>query len=106
LGYTERDRYVEARYSDRAFDQTGNVTSTILLNGRVIGVWDLISDGCLVKLFLFEDTSNAAREAVESAARQLGRFICHDSVTIQWCAAMPPLTRQPPGSVMSPLRNC
>ena len=106
LGYRNRARYVEARYGDRAFDQTGNVTSTILLNGRVIGVWDLISETCLVKLFLFEEVNDEAREGIEEAAQQVGRFMCRNSVTIQWCAKMPPLTRQPLGSVVSPLRNC
>ena len=106
LGYRDRDRYVEARYADRAFDQTGNVTSTILLNGRMIGVWDLIAEICQVKLFLFKDVADEVRTAIETAARRLGCFACHNNVDIQWCTAMPPLTRQPPGSVMSPLRNC
>lgn len=106
LGYKDRDRYVEARYADRAFDQTGNVTSTILLNGRMIGVWDLIAETCQVKLFVFRDVNGETRTAIEAAARQIGCFMCRDSVSIQWCTNMPPLTRQPVGSVMSPLRNC
>jgi hypothetical protein len=106
LGYQDRNRYIEARYADRAFDQTGNVTSTILLNGCVIGVWDLISENCLMKLFLFRAVNDEAREAIESAARQIGAFMCRDSVAIQWCVNMLPLTRQPLGSVTSPLRNC
>ena len=106
LGYKERDRYVEARYADRAFDQTGNVTSTILWNGRMIGVWDLIAETCRVKLFLFRGVNDEVRTAIETAARQIGRFMGRDNVAIQWCTNMPPLTRQPLGSVMSPLRNC
>jgi hypothetical protein len=106
LGYQDRSRYIEARYADRAFDQTGNVTSTILLNGRVIGVWDLIAENCLVKLFLFQTVNDEARAAIEAAAQQIGRFMCCDTVAIQWVVNMPPLTRQPLGSVISPLRNC
>ena len=106
LGYKERDRYIEARHADRTFDQTGNVTSTILLNGRVIGVWDVFSEACLMKLFLFENVNAEVREAVESAAPHMGRFMCRGGVTLQWCVHMPPLTRQPLGSVLSPLRNC
>jgi hypothetical protein len=106
LGYKERDRYVEPRHADRAFDQTGNVTSTILLNGRISGVWDLIADNCLVKLFLFDDVNDDTRQAIESAAQQIGRFICRNLVAIQWCTTMPPLTKQPPGSATAPLRNC
>jgi hypothetical protein len=105
LGYQDRSRYIDTRYTDRAFDQTGNVTSTIVLNGRVIGVWDLIAESCLVKLFLFQAVSDEARAVVESAAQQIGGFMCRDAVAIQWCANMLPLTRQPLGSVISPLRN-
>jgi hypothetical protein len=50
--------------------------------------------------------NDEAREAIESAARQIGAFMCRDSVAIQWCVNMLPLTRQPLGSVTSPLRNC
>ena len=106
LGYKERARYVAARYADRTFDQTGHVTSTILLNGQVIGVWDLIAENCLMKLFLFHSVNDDSRQAIESAAQQLGRFVCHEVVAVQWCANMLPLTKQPPGSVVSPLRNC
>jgi hypothetical protein len=106
LGYQDRDRYVEARHADRAFDQTGNVTSTILLNGRVIGVWDMLAENCLFKLFLFEDVNDETRDAIEDAAWRVGRFLCRGNIAIQWCVNMPPLTRQPLGSVMSPLRNC
>jgi hypothetical protein len=106
LGYQDRSRYIDTRYVDRTFDLTGNVTSTIVLNGRVIGVWDLISESCLMKLFLFQTVNDEAREAIESAARQIGAFICHNVAVIQWCTTMQPLTRQPLGSVVSPLRNC
>jgi hypothetical protein len=106
LGYQDRSRYLEGWDSDRVFDQTGNVTSTIVVNGRVIGVWDLIAESCLMKLFLFQPVPDEARAAIESAAQQIGRFVCRDAVIIQWCASMLPLTRQPLGSVVSPLRNC
>ena len=69
-------------------------------------MWDLIAETRLVKLFLFRDVTDAARESIEAAALQIGCFMCHERVDIQWCANMPPLTRQPVGSVMSPLRNC
>jgi hypothetical protein len=105
LGYQDRSRYIDTRYTDRTFDQTGNVTSTIVLNGRVIGVWDLIAETCLIKLFLFQTVNDETRAAIESAALQIGAFVCHDIAVIQWCATMQPLTHQPLGSVISPLRN-
>ena len=106
LGYQNRSRYLEVRHLDRTFDQTGNVTSSIVLNGRVIGVWDLIAESCRMKLFLFQAVTDEVRSAIEMAAQQVGRFTCREAVVVQWCENMLPLTRQPLGSVVAPLRNC
>ena len=106
LGYKVRDRYVAADHADRTFDPTGHVTSTILLNGQVSGVWDLIVENCQLKVFLFQNVNDDARQAIEIAAQQIGRFVCHDMIAVHWCTEMLPLTRQPLGSVTSPLRHC
>jgi hypothetical protein len=106
LAYQDRSRYLDVRHSDRVFDQTGHVTSTILSNGRVIGVWDVMAESCLVKVHLFQAASDELRASIEAEARRTGRFICRAAVAVQWCAAMLPLTRQPLGSVAAPLRNC
>ncbi|HTP08231.1 MAG TPA: winged helix DNA-binding domain-containing protein, partial [Anaerolineae bacterium] len=98
LGHQNRSCYIDAQYVDRAFDQTGNVTSTIVLNGRVIGVWDLMPESGLVKLFLFRAVTDEVRTAIETAAQRIGCYMCRENVTIQWCVNMLPLTHQPPGS--------
>jgi len=40
MGYKDRKRYLDHKYYDFVFDFNGNATSTILLDGRVVGVWD------------------------------------------------------------------
>jgi hypothetical protein len=105
LGYRQHTRYLADQYGDWMFDQTGNITPTILLNGRAIGIWDLLPDTRAVKLFLFERSDEAVMAAIDAAARQIGRFVCGGEPVIQWCATMKPLTQQPVGSVLAPLRD-
>ncbi len=54
-GYRERRRYLDQEHYNLVFDRSGNSTSTILVDGRVAGVWDF-SEGPTptVKLFLFQ----------------------------------------------------
>ncbi|UCE21639.1 MAG: AlkZ family DNA glycosylase [Candidatus Aminicenantes bacterium] len=40
MGYKERKRYLDSELQTKVFDRSGNVTSTILMDGRIIGVWD------------------------------------------------------------------
>ncbi|MFW9937380.1 MAG: DNA glycosylase AlkZ-like family protein, partial [Candidatus Thorarchaeota archaeon] len=42
MGYKNRERYIQSKNYDYIFDRSGNATSTILLNGRIIGVWDIL----------------------------------------------------------------
>lgn len=53
MGYKDRERYLDNEYYNFVFDRSGNATSTILVDGRVTGVWDI--EGPLVKMFLFCD---------------------------------------------------
>ncbi|MFC1935798.1 winged helix DNA-binding domain-containing protein [Chloroflexota bacterium] len=38
MGYKNRDRYLGEEHRDMVFDRSGNVTSTILVDGKVVGV--------------------------------------------------------------------
>jgi hypothetical protein len=104
-GYQQHDRYLDARHTDRVFDRTGHVTSTILLNGQVIGVWDFLPGESAMKLFLFEAANGHVVAAIEAEARRIGRFMSGTEIDLRWCANMTPLTRQPAGHVMFPLKD-
>jgi len=104
-GYLRHERYMDARHIEKVFDQTGNVTSTILFNGRAIGVWDFRPEESLVKLFLFEEAKGDTLAAIEAEAQRIGRFISGGEIDVRWCADMTPLTRQPAGNVTCPLKE-
>jgi hypothetical protein len=104
MGYKERERYLDYKYYELVFDRSGNGTSTILVDGRVVGVWDFSEvPKPTVKLFLFHKLEKKLLRAVESRARAMGKFIGDKTVAIEMCDQMVPLTQRTAGRFMSPL---
>jgi len=107
MGYKERGRYLDEGYHDKVFDRSGNTTSTILVGGKVLGVWDFEGgEDPVVKLFLFRHIGQDALDGISAQAQRLGRFIAGREVRIRECDTMVPLTERTAGSFMSPLRGC
>jgi hypothetical protein len=52
MGYKLRKRYLNPEDYEYIFDRSGNVTSTITMNGRIVGIWDVQNP--FIKLFLFD----------------------------------------------------
>lgn len=106
MGYKERDRYLDASVRKYVFDRSGNITATILLDGRVIGVWDTEEKPeCTVKLHLFASIEEETYKELYSKAQLIGRFIFEKEVKIKECESMTPLTERTAGGFMTPLRN-
>lgn len=107
MGYKERERYLQPEYYHNVFDRSGNSTSTILLDGRVVGVWDFMEAGePSVKLFLFEEVERIVLSEIYEKARRIGEFIAEKEVQIKECDTMMPLTQRTAGGIMSPLKDC
>ncbi len=106
MGYKERERYLSYEHYDKVFDRSGNVTSTILLDGKVVGVWDF-KEGkeSVVNLLLLEEVENSVLTDIYMKAQKIGRFIADKEVKIKECDSMVPLTRRTAGGFMSPLRD-
>jgi hypothetical protein len=106
MGYKQRERYLSQQHYAKVFDRSGNATSTILLNGNIVGVWDFKeTKKPVVKILLFEDTENSVLTEIRSRAQQIGRFIVDKEVQIRECDSMIPLSRRTAGGFMSPLRD-
>ena len=107
MGYRERARWLDERHREWIFDRGGNATSTILIDGRAVGVWDSAQDGeACVKLYLFEEPEKAARERLETEARRMGEFMLDQAVRVRRCERMVPLSQRTAGGVMAPLKGC
>jgi hypothetical protein len=107
MGYREREHLVDAESYGLVYDRSGNATSTVLLDGRVAGVWDLDpgpEPRPRVKLFLFHPVNDEAEERIEQQALKTGKFITGGEVGLERCARMTPLAARTAGGFMSPLR--
>jgi hypothetical protein len=104
MGYKDRERYLNQEYYPFVFDRSGNATSTILLDGRIIGVWDFNEP--FFKIFLFDNVKSVSLKKIFSTARKIGTFFSGKKVQIKQCNSMTSLTKRTAGGFMSPLRNC
>lgn len=107
MGYKQRERYLHAEHRDRVFDRSGNVTSTILVDGKVVGVWDFSEKDKpnRMKLYLFDAVSAGLWQEISSQALKLGRFLSGNTVEIRKVTSMTPLTKRTVGAFMSPLKD-
>ena len=104
MGYKEREHYLDYKHYEMVFDRSGNATSTILVDGRVAGVWDYSEKpGPTVKLLLFRQLEKRLLRVLETCARAMGRFIADQAVTVEMCDQMVPLPQRNAGGFMSPL---
>ncbi|HEY43271.1 MAG TPA: winged helix DNA-binding domain-containing protein [Anaerolineae bacterium] len=106
MGYKERERYLAQENYSLVYDRSGNATSTIMVDGRVVGVWDFEGGGePLVKIFLFRELGKPLRDEIFTKAEYLGEFISDMEVRVMECASMIPLSERTAGSFMSPLKG-
>ena len=105
MGYKERDRYLDTNYFNYVFDRSGNATTTILNNGKIIGIWDLEErPRPVIKIFLFEEHADIIKE-IEEKAEKIGNFIYEKEVKVKRCEDMTPLDKRTVGSFMAPLKD-
>lgn len=104
MGYKERDRFVDEKDLRRVFDRSGNATATIVVDGRIRGVWDLATGpNPEVRYLLFAPTGRDVRTMITSRAQAVGSFMTGAEVTIGEYRSMRPLDQRTAGSVMTPL---
>ena len=103
MGYKDRQRYLDDTFYEYIFDRSGNATNIIMMNGKIIGVWDFIEP--VVKLFLFEQVKPIILEIILSKAKKIGNFIFEKPVKVQVVDHMVSLLKRTAGGFLSPLKN-
>ena len=104
MGYKDRERYCHPKHLKMVFDRSGNATSTILVDGRIAGIWDI--EEPLVKIFYLTDVGKDVRKKIRSRVSAMGKFITEMPVQVKVCRSMVPLPQRTAGSFMSPLKDC
>jgi hypothetical protein len=103
MGYKDRQRYLDDTFYEYIFDRSGNATNIIMMNGKIIGVWDFIEP--VVKLFLFEHVKPLILEIILSKAKKIGNFIFEKPVKVEVVDQMVSLLKRTAGGFLSPLKN-
>lgn len=107
LGWADRTRVVEAKYHPWVYDKAGNGASTIVEDGRVIGLWQFRDgDSITLEFHVFESFAtrlNAIRLAADDYASSLARVAGSTDIRVIERALPPPLAERPPASFMWPL---
>jgi hypothetical protein len=107
MGYKERDRYLKQEHVEFMYDRSGNATSAILVNGRIVGIWDFSEDKePVVKLFLFENAEKELMKEMSTKALEIGKFMADKECQIKKCDSMVPLAKIHYGSFTAPLKDC
>jgi hypothetical protein len=104
MGYKDRERYLHPKHYKMIFDRSGNATSTILVDGRVVGIWDL--EEPFVKIFYLKDVGKDIGKKIRSKTSDVGKFLAEKPVQVKVCDSMVPLFKRTAGSFMSPLKDC
>ena len=107
MGYKDRERYIELKNYEYVFDRSGNITSTVLLDGKVIGVWDVAEKpDPIIKILFFSKIDEKVLEKAYKEAYRIGEFIMEKKIEIKECNQMIPLTKRTAGGFMTPLKDC
>ncbi len=103
MGYKDRERYLHPKHYKMIFDRSGNATSTILVDGWVVGIWDL--EEPFVKIFYLKDVGKDIGKKIRSKTSDVGKFLAEKPVQVKVCDSMVPLFKRTAGSFMSPLND-
>lgn len=102
MGYKDRSRMLDPRHNEMVIDRGGNVTSVVLAEGRVVGVWDLVEDpNAAIRVLLFDPDHRDRRLILERAAESAA-FWFGEPVAVEEYTSMVPL-RQRSGVMRQPL---
>ena len=83
MGFKDRERYINTQNYNYLFDRSGNITSTIFLDGVAIGVWD-VEDGHepVMKFYLFHSIEKELLDELYSKIKGVGEFFFDKNVNI------------------------
>ena len=105
-GYRDRERCLDPRHHRFVVDPSGNVTSVILVAGRVAGVWDFVpKPSPELRLLFFDSPDDLTRRRVRALAAEVGEFLTDGPADVAELDRMTPLTDRTAGRFLGPLRD-
>lgn len=103
-GYRDRVRFLEPDRTDFVYDGGGNATATLVHQGRIIGVWQLVTKPVeSVRYHLFTAGPASVRRAAEDRLAAAGTLYFDKPVDVIAVATMKPLSADGGRSASHPL---
>jgi hypothetical protein len=103
-GYRDRSRFLDPARHNFIFDGGGNATATLVLRGRIIGVWQVTEDPTgPVRYHLFAGGPASIRRAAEAELVAAGSLYFERPVDVVEMATMKPLNADGGRSASHPL---
>jgi len=106
MGYASRGRLIADEFAPYVFDKSRNMPATVLVDGRIAGVWDTTGGTAQpeVLLHLFGKPAGDVSTLAEAKAAQMGMFWFDREVPVRRVESMIPLVDRSIGAVNKPLR--
>jgi Winged helix DNA-binding domain len=105
MGFRRRARLLNPDRQDFVYDRSGNATSVALVDGRVAGVWDMLTPNGEMGFFPFDTLTRPVTNRVEVELARMESFFADTTVEIRWLDQMMPLTERRAGWVLKPLHG-
>ncbi len=107
MGYKNRDHFVDPAWQNYIYDQDGNSTYTILINGKAEGIWDLFRNGndYHIKIALFDSKNEEFFMNKKSLYRIFKSFLDSHDLLIELCPLPKENTFSGSGKFLSPLKD-
>lgn len=102
MGYKDRRRLLDPELNEAVVDRGGNVTSVVLVDGRVAGVWDLAEDPQPIARVLLFDAGHRHRRPILERTGATAEWWFGEPVPVEEYTSMVPL-RQRSGVMRRPL---
>jgi Winged helix DNA-binding domain len=105
MGFHNRARMVDAARREFVYDRGGNATSVVLIDGRVVGVWDVLAHQGEARFFLFANPTDVIEDRLRAELAAVGALITGSAVTVRRLDRMTPLTERRAGWILKPLHD-
>lgn len=103
MGYRDRERLIHPHHHNLVYDGSGNATNSLLVCGRIAGVWDVVDEHDEVRYHPLASWPSDLERQVRDLLARTASFIVARPVRPQRTDHMVPLTQRRRGWVKKPL---
>ena len=100
MGFRRRARLLNPDRQDFVYDRSGNATSVVLVDGRIAGVWDVLTPNGEMGFFPFTTLNSRVADRIRVELARVGSFITGTTVEVRQVGQMTPLTDRRAGWVL------